>query len=413
MFWFRVAFAQLMRRRLRTAILVLALALAWAVLLFFRGLADEGYDQLANLLVRTQSGHVVVMAKGYGADPRPSAVIADTTPVLAELSGEVDRYEERLFFTGILKSAGQVVYFHRGIAAPWPSTFYHGDLLSKRRAGGFPFSGEQVVLGSLLADTLGIEPGDRVVLQLSGPYGPVEKSVPVAAILETGDPAVDRGSVYLPLPVARAWFGLPHGAHQIALFSTPAGADALARRIRANLKGINPSDASAGVEVLTWRQNLPMAAQFIDYHSSSVWLFQFIIFFIITISLVDAFFMSMLERRREHGILRAVGMRRGTLVRLVATESLLLGLIAGALGLALGSLAILYGATVGIDPSWFTGESGIEVAGGVFSGRIHARFPVSTALWSGAALLALTVASTLIPAFLASRVPPVVALRKR
>ncbi len=406
MFWIRVAFAQLMRRRLRTAILVLALALAWAVLLFFRGLADEGYDQLADLLVRTQSGHVVVMAEGYGADPKPSTVIADCAPVLAALP-EVTRVEERLFFTGILKSAGQIVYFHRGIAAPWPSTFYHGDLLSRRTSGGFPSAGEHVALGSLLAETLGVTAGDRVVVQLSGPFGPVEKSVSVAAVVETGDPAVDRGSVFLPLPVARAWFGLPRGAHQIALFSTPAGADVLARQLRANLP------AAAGVEVLTWRQNLPMAAQFIDYHSSSVWLFQFIIFFIITISLVDAFFMSMLERRREHGILRALGMRRGVLVRLVATEGLLLGLIAGVLGLALGSLAILYGATVGIDPSWFTGESGIEVAGGVFSGRIHARFPVSTALWSGAALLALSVVTMLIPAFLASRVPPVVALRRR
>lgn len=406
MFWIRVAFAQLMRRKLRTAILVLALALAWAVLLFFRGLADEGYDQLANLLVRTQSGHVVVMATGYGADPKPSTVIADTAPVLAALP-DVTRIEERLFFTGILKSAGQIVYFHRGIAAPWPSTFYHGDLLSKRRAGDFPLSGEHVVLGGLLADTLAVTRGDRVVIQFSGPFGPVEKSVRVAAILDTGDPATDRGGVFLPLPVARAWFGLPHGAHQIALFTTPAGADTLASKLNANLP------AAVGVEVLTWRQNLPMAAQFIDYHSSSVWLFQFIIFFIITISLVDAFFMSMLERRREHGILRALGMRRGVLVRLVATEGLLLGLFAGVLGLTLGSLAIFYGATVGIDPSWFTGESGLEVAGGVFSGRIHARFPVSTALTSGAALLALTVATMLVPAILASRVPPVVALRRR
>ena len=406
MFWIRVALAQLMRRKLRTAILISALALAWGVLLFFRGLADEGYDQLADLLVRTQSGHVVVMARGYGADPQPSAVIADTAPILRSLP-DVNRIEERLFFTGILKSAGQVVYFHRGIAAPWPSTFYHGDLMGRLRSGSFPSTGEHAILGGTLADTLAVTPGDRVVIQLAGPFGPVEKSVRVAAILDTGDPATDRSSVFLPLPVARAWFGLPHGAHQIALFTTPTGAEALAPKTRAALP------AGADVEVLTWRQNLPMAAQFIDYHSGSVWLFQIIIFFIITISLIDAFFMSMIERRREHGILRALGMRRGTLVRLVATEGLLLGLFAGVLGLALGALAILYGATVGVDPSWFTGESGLEVAGGVFSGRIHARFPVSTALWSGAALLALTVVTMLIPAFLASRVPPVAALRKR
>ncbi len=406
MFWVRVAFAQLMRRRLRTGLLVAALGIAWAVLLFFRGLADEGYDQLADLLVRGNSGHVVVMAQGYGADPRPEAILADTAPLLARLPQGV-RFEERLFFTGLVKTAGRVAYFHRGVAAPWPASLWHGGLLLRRSAGTFSGSGETLALGAGLATTLGVAPGDRVVLQLVGPHGPLERPVTVGALVDTGDPAIDRFGVFLPLPTLRAWLGLPRGAHQIALFDAPGTADALARRVRAALP------PGADVEVLTWRRNLPMAGQFIDYHSGSVWLFQFIIFLIITIALVDAFFMSMLERRREQGILRAVGLRRSTLVRAVATESLLLGFFALALGLVLGSAAIWYGAKVGIDPSWFTGEDGLEVAGGVFSGRIHARFPAFTALWSGAALLALTVLSTLVPAWLASRVNPVEAIRRR
>jgi len=406
MFWVRVAFAQLMRRRLRTGLLVAALGLAWAVLLFFRGLADEGYDQLADLLARGQSGHVVVMARGYGADPRPEAVLHDAAPLRARLPF-VGRVEERLFFTGILKTSGGVAYFHRGLAAPWPASLWYGGLLGRSTAGGFPPEGEHLALGAALARVLDVTPGDRVVIRLAGPTGPVERSVPVCALVETGDPAVDRFGVFTPLSTLRGWIGLPDGAHQLALFDTPAAADALARRVRTALP------PGADVEVLTWRQNLPMAGQFIDYHSGSVWLFQFIIFFIITITLVDAFFMSMLERRREQGILRAVGMRRSVLVRAVALESLLLGLFALALGLALGALAILYGATVGIDPSWFTGEKGLEVAGGVFSGRIHARFPIFTALWSAGALLALTVGATLVPAILASRVNPVEAIRRR
>ncbi len=402
MFWIRMALAQLGRRRLRTGILVSALALAYGVLLFFRGLADKGYDQLADLLVRTHSGHVVISAPGYFADPLPGTILNDTRELL-RLLPEVRHVEERIFFQGFLKSSGQVAYFQRGTAAAWPSSLEHAELFSKVTHGSIPENGEVILLGHLLAEKLGIEVGDRLVLVFNGPFGTLEKSVTLTAILKTQDPVLDRGSVFVPLPAMRDWIRLPHGAHQVALFSSPGDASRLAEKVRA---------LPFAADVHTWRENLPMAAQFIDYHSASVWVFQFIIFFIIAISIVDAFFMSMFERTRENGILRALGMPKKTLIRLVVTESLILGLGAGLLGLLLGSGAIWFGARVGIDPGWFTGEQGLEVAGGVFSGRIHARFPAWTVLFSWFGLVTLTVVSTLLPAIRAAGIPIVSALRQ-
>jgi len=54
------------------------------------------------------------------------------------------------------------------------------------------------------------------------------------------------------------------------------------------------------------------------------------------LALANTLFAAILERRREIGLLRAIGTRRGEVVRLVAGETLATGLVGGALGLGLG-----------------------------------------------------------------------------
>ncbi len=404
MFWIRMAWAQLWRRKLRTGLLLFALSAAWAILLFFRGLADEGYDQLAEILVQSRSGHVVIQP--VGADPlHPEIFIPDTRPLRATAPAGI-RIQERLFFSGLLQTEDHKALFQAGTAGAWPLCFLHDGLLAARSRGHFWPEDDCVALGSGLAGRLRVSAGDRILLHALGPLGMIHRKVLVCAILDSGDPRIDAQGVFADIRQLREWYGLPYAAHQVALYDTPATAFALARDLRLRL---NRPD----LEIFTWREHLPMAAQFIDYHSVSVWIFQFIIFLIITISLVDAFFVSMMERRRELGILQAVGMSRSRLLRLVLLEGILLGLAAGLLGLAIGSALVAYGRFIGIDPAWFTGESGMEVAGGVFSGRIHARFPLATALWGFWGLLGLCLFSTLLPALRATWLKPVECLRRR
>jgi len=404
MFWIRMAWAQLWRRKMRTSLLIAALSVAWAILLFFRGLADEGYDQLANLLVRGLSGHVLIQPAG--ADPmHPEVFIPDTRPLRRALPPGI-RVQERIFFPGMLQTDERKAIFQSGTADSWPLCFYYDGWLAARKSGFLWPAENCIAIGDAIASQLSVSTGDSLLLHAFGPLGAIHRKVTVCAILDTGDPRIDQQGVFVDIGQLRSWYGLPHAAHQIALHDDLGTAHALAARLRGQL-------ARPDIEILTWREHLPMAAQFIDYHSISVWIFQFIIFFIIAISLVDAFSVSMMERRRELGILQAVGMRRSRLLALVLLEGILLGLAAGALGLLLGGALVTYGRVIGIDPSWFTGESGLEVAGGVFSGRIHARFPVSTSLWSFPALLLLCLTSTFVPAFWATLQKPVQCLRRR
>lgn len=404
MFWIRMAWAQLWRRKMRTALLLFALSVAWAILLFFRGLAEEGYEQLADLLVQGRSGHVIIQSVGTDF-LHPENFISDTQPILRVLPNSV-RIQQRLFFSGLLQTDERKALFQSGTADAWPWSFYHAGLLDSRKEGFFWPAQDCVVLGAKLASQLQVAFGDAILLHAFGPLGVIHRKGVVCAVVASGDPRIDEQGVFVDIEQFRNWCGLPHAAHQIALYDAPSTATRLAHHVRALL---NRSD----IEIRTWREHLPMAAQFIDYHSVSVWIFQCIIFLIIAISLVDVFFVSMMERRRELGILQAVGMGRVQVLRMIVLEGILLGITAGVLGLILGSLLLAYGSFIGIDPSWFTGESGLEVAGGVFSGRIYARFPVATSLWGFWALLGLCLVSSFIPALLATLKKPVYSLRQR
>jgi len=58
------------------------------------------------------------------------------------------------------------------------------------------------------------------------------------------------------------------------------------------------------------------------------------------VGLMNTMVMSVFERTREIGVLRALGWRRGRILGLILRESLLLSLISGLMGLALGWVLI-------------------------------------------------------------------------
>jgi putative ABC transport system permease protein len=82
-----------------------------------------------------------------------------------------------------------------------------------------------------------------------------------------------------------------------------------------------------------------------------IFLFLFMIVFVIVVmSVINTIGMSVMERTREIGTLRAIGMKRGGIVRLYAIESVLLGLAGSLLGLIFTGLTWL--AVIIAKPTW-------------------------------------------------------------
>jgi putative ABC transport system permease protein len=124
------------------------------------------------------------------------------------------------------------------------------------------------------------------------------------------------------------------------------------------------------------------------------------LFLAAAVGIVNSMLMSVHERTREIGTVRALGMRRAMVVRLFILEGFALGVVAATAGIVLGASGVLYYGARGIPMDTMTLA---WVAGG------DRLFPVLTpanVARAALAIAALSTAAAVYPAVTASRLEP-------
>jgi ABC-type antimicrobial peptide transport system permease subunit len=135
----------------------------------------------------------------------------------------------------------------------------------------------------------------------------------------------------------------------------------------------------------------------------------FVILLISAVGVVNTMLMAVLERTREIGVLKALGMRGVRVVKMIVLEALLLALASAVVGMALGYLLDLYLVHYGIDLRSMT--EGFSIGGmgldPVLRGEINLRgFVVPVIVLAFSCLIA-----SLYPAIRAARLRPAVGMR--
>jgi len=158
---------------------------------------------------------------------------------------------------------------------------------------------------------------------------------------------------------------LPGRIHEVAMIlANPMLAAEMVDRLSPNLP--------ENTEVLAWGDLLPEMREVIAAYGVSRMIIVTILYLATGLGILNTFFMSVMERTREFGILMAQGMRPMTIRSLVLLETLFLGGIALTIGLFCGALMTLYMQQVGIDLTTYI--TPITYAGGTILPRLHAVF---------------------------------------
>ena len=153
--------------------------------------------------------------------------------------------------------------------------------------------------------------------------------VRVVGLFRTGVPALDDALVHIPLTTARSWLGVD-GATSVATllphseFTGEVVAEA------------TDAAATAGVEVTGWQVANPDLYSALRIDDAGDWVFHFILFAIVALAILNAVFMSVLHRKRELGLLRALGLSARETGLVVYIEGVLLTAASGVIGVALG-----------------------------------------------------------------------------
>ncbi len=198
-------------------------------------------------------------------------------------------------------------------------------------------AGDGVVLSQGLGRSLGVSAGDSI--DLPTPTG--VRNVRVLDLVDYINAA--GGTMAISLDSMQRWFERPGATY---LEVTVAG-DAAA--VRDSLRATLPSDAF----VYTGAAALEGTSAAIRQSGALAIALQWIVALVAAVALLNTLTLSVLERRRELGVLRAMGGGRGTLARMVLAEALSVGIVGGALGLIIGAglqylSTLILGASIGI-----------------------------------------------------------------
>ncbi|WP_348273407.1 FtsX-like permease family protein [Halopseudomonas sp. SMJS2] len=191
-------------------------------------------------------------------------------------------------------------------------------------AGAFRVGAGHAVIGSELAGDLGLDVGDK--LRLDGGDGR-EAVVDIAGIFELGVRELDARYVYLDLKQAQTLLALPGGVTVIdARVDEIFAADELARRI----------ERLTGLQAESWMQTNGQLLNALTSQSMTTEMIRVFVGISVAFGIASVLAVSVVQRTREIGILRAMGSPRGQILRVFLLQGGLLGLIGSGIGGAVG-----------------------------------------------------------------------------
>ena len=342
MIGFRIAFRNILKKRRRTAITLSALAIGYLAITMFQGYVADTLHGLRRAAIRGEGiGHLTILKKGALLRSRmdekrytlTGAEIGRITNLLQSVPGII-LYSPRLDISGLLSNGKEsVVFIGHGID-PEAYGILKKDFVYTGQ--GTPISPTNAIGGRIagdLAAAMGLALGDTTVIfstTLDNHMNALDMEI--QGIYNTGTRATNDKYIIIPLSLAQRLYDTDGASRLSLLVDEKAGERAVMAQVRAVL-----DRAGLDMDVRTWKE-------LSNFYTSVAGLFGMIFLFLFIIILVVAVMgvlntmsMSVMERFREIGTMRAFGLQRGGVIRLFCIEGFLLGLI----GVGLGALLAL------------------------------------------------------------------------
>jgi putative ABC transport system permease protein len=353
------AYRNLLRNKRRSILAAASVFLSILLMMFMAGFLQGFMDSMVKNYIKNETGHINIATQGY----RERAKFMPVDEYI-ESSGELAKDIEGAL-TDIDPQAVVAQRIRFGLmlsseAGTKEALAIAGDPELERRllmldtkilpGGRYLDSPGTVIIGEGLANDLGLKEGDTLKLLTQKADGGLGfKKLAISGIFKTGVNALDGFLLQLGLDDAQALLGIEDGSQQIAvmLSSQRLMKKALAR-IEDQVKEYRGSNPALGLSVLPWTDIGSYPSMIKLMNIMYYWVFVFVAFlgaFIIA----NVMTMVILERKREIGLLMAMGMPRKQVLRLFLAEGTMLGLAGSIAGTLVGTLLVYLVGIKGFD----------------------------------------------------------------
>ncbi len=258
-----------------------------------------------------------------------------------------------------------------------------------------------ILIGKALAEQFETRIGKKIILMSRDVEGDIaSRAFRIVGLFQAEMEATEKSYVFVPIRTAQKMLKIGTTVSEIAVILPEADLS------EPTVAQIQDEIDEVKLVARSWQQILPLVKAILKLYDTFIFVWFLVIFVAMGFGIVNTTLMSVFERMREFGLLKALGMRPRRIITGILTESsfiLLLGMVMGTL--------------LGIGTNWGLSFGGIdlsELAQGVeYAGMARVIYPVTLVkdiLAANLVVLLLGLIVSLYPAFNAARFTPVEAL---
>lgn len=397
----KLGWKNIWRNPTRSGVVIVAVLLGtWAGVFlsaFFTGMVQGYLDNQFDLTVP----HIEISHPEFEDLYNPEYFIPEAENVLTNLSQKsfVTDISSQSLANGLAQSArnnyGVTI---RGINPDSSHSVAHylenGNMPTKQQRN-------PVVIGSKLANRLGLELESKMVLNFQDTEGDITGGAfQVVGIFESFSTIFDESNVFVTQQDLNRLIGLDRQIHTIRLtLSDFSEADLHADQLRKQFPDL---------KITTWGDAAPELKYTYEMTDLMMYIVMIIIIIALVFSIINTMLMAVLERTRELGMLRAVGMNKSRIFSMVLFETVFLTMVGTPVGLFLSWLTISYYSSTGINLSDFA--EGLNAYG--LSTVIYPSLPPIYYLNITLLITLAAMFSAIYPAWKTLQLNPVEAIRK-
>ena len=399
----KMAFRNIFRQKRRSLLTVLMMAGGCFLFSFFQGLSDGTYRNIIDMFTRARTGHIQIHKKGYLDKPSIYTTINNHNRIGSKIndlpyvqSWAPRVYSSALGFIGKKTSGVRIIGVHPMKESQ--TTRIKQKIKKGRFISDTPFN--EVIIGAGLAKILNAGIGDELVLISQGADGSIANELfKVIGFAGSSNDPSERMNCYMHIETAQKFLELGGRVHEIAVVLS----DLEKSRYTANLIKTALNDSSLDIDPWQVVEKDFYRAMLADKKGSNISIF--IIMIIVAVGVLNTVLMTILERTKEFGVLRALGTRPKNVFFLIVLETGFLAIISIIVGEVLGVLVNYILSIHGIPyPSPIEyGGFVIDKALGMVSIKSIILPPVTT--------IVTAILVSIYPAVRAARIIPVKALR--
>ena len=354
--YFRIAFRNVGRNRRRTALTMASVVFGTIALVTSDGLIEGIFANLREYVIHSRLGHIQITKPGYrdfaSLDPEKYSIdnFVEMKQELVKVPGVVAVTKRFEFFGFISNGQATVAFLGTGVE---PDIDARTNTAIKYLDGGPPYSegdAAEVSIGVGLARKLHLKVGDNVTLLTTYGQNAVNAvDADIVGIFESGVEAIDALAVTIPMDATKKLLNVSDDAAHTAVVVLDRTS-----RTQETAAAIRQLAASRNwpIQVETWDQLSPVYHKVVQLFSAILVFLRVAIILVVVFSITNTITMTVYERFREIGSIRAIGTSRGGVTALFILEGAMIGLLGAFVGAAMSNVPrlVLNGLHITLPP---------------------------------------------------------------